>query len=220
MSSGRAAGFASAAWGKLTGQPGICFVTRGPGQPMRLLACIQQCRIPALCFYLWVRSVLGIKNARLFRKLTTGPFLAQWQNGRLKLMMQIGYLKLLAGHGECLVWATGPSCHCPAGRHADNPDICSALQKNSCCRSWRGHQISDRCSNYIISSRTAIGACWGGGWTKQGKADVQAFCERENLPFVALFRYHDIIDNHSLCYVGMLGLVWRHTSPRQSKMQM
>jgi len=34
------------AWGRLTGEPGICFVTRGPGQPMRLLACILQDRIP------------------------------------------------------------------------------------------------------------------------------------------------------------------------------
>jgi acetolactate synthase-1/2/3 large subunit len=33
------------AYGKLTGRPGICFVTRGPARPMPATACISPCRI-------------------------------------------------------------------------------------------------------------------------------------------------------------------------------
>ncbi|MDR5785331.1 thiamine pyrophosphate-binding protein [Caballeronia sp. LP003] len=32
------------AYGKLTGRPGICFVTRGPGQLTRPMACTPQAR--------------------------------------------------------------------------------------------------------------------------------------------------------------------------------
>ena len=33
------------AYGKLTGRPGICFVTRGPAPPMPAMACIPRSRI-------------------------------------------------------------------------------------------------------------------------------------------------------------------------------
>ena len=39
------AAYMAEAWGKLTGNPGLCFVTRGPGQPMPQLVFIPLCRI-------------------------------------------------------------------------------------------------------------------------------------------------------------------------------
>jgi acetolactate synthase-1/2/3 large subunit len=39
------AAFMAAAWGKLMGQPGLCFVTRGPASPMPRSAFIPRCRI-------------------------------------------------------------------------------------------------------------------------------------------------------------------------------
>ena len=46
----------------------------------------------------------------------------------------------------------------------------------------------------------------GGGWTAQGRQDLQSFCEREHLAMAAIFRYHDIVDNHSPCYIGDAGV--------------
>ncbi len=34
-------------WGRLTGEPGICMVTRGPAPPMHPPACILPARIPS-----------------------------------------------------------------------------------------------------------------------------------------------------------------------------
>lgn len=38
------AAYMAEAYGKLTGEPGICFVTRGPGRPMPALACTPRSR--------------------------------------------------------------------------------------------------------------------------------------------------------------------------------
>ena len=40
------AAFMAEAYGKLTGRPGICFVTRGPGATNAALVCIPRIRIP------------------------------------------------------------------------------------------------------------------------------------------------------------------------------
>jgi len=46
----------------------------------------------------------------------------------------------------------------------------------------------------------------GGGWTPEGRADLQAFVERNHLPVASAFRFQDLLDNHSPSYIGDAGL--------------
>ena len=50
------AAYMAEAWGKLTGTPGICFVTRGPGATTHRLVFIRPCKIRRHCFCLLGRS--------------------------------------------------------------------------------------------------------------------------------------------------------------------
>ena len=58
----------------------------------------------------------------------------------------------------------------------------------------------------LFKSQNPIVLAGGGGWNEKGKIYLKKFVERENLPFVALFRYQDIFDNYSHCYIGDAGV--------------
>jgi acetolactate synthase I/II/III large subunit len=45
-----------------------------------------------------------------------------------------------------------------------------------------------------------------GGWTRDTGKGVLAFCEANELPVACAFRCQDFVDNHSRCYVGVLGV--------------
>jgi acetolactate synthase-1/2/3 large subunit len=46
----------------------------------------------------------------------------------------------------------------------------------------------------------------GGGWSAEGRADLQAFVEQNHLPAASAFRFQDLLDNHSPSYIGDAGL--------------
>ncbi len=46
----------------------------------------------------------------------------------------------------------------------------------------------------------------GGGWSAAGRADLQAFVERNHLPVASAFRFQDLLDNHAPSYIGDAGL--------------
>ena len=58
----------------------------------------------------------------------------------------------------------------------------------------------------MLNSKNPIVLAGGGGWNEKGRKYLKKFVERENLPFIALFRYQDIFDNYSPCYIGDAGV--------------
>ena len=202
-----AAGFASAAWGKLTGQPGICFVTRGPGATNASIGVhtAMQDSSPMLLFVGQIG--VGHKEREAFQEVDYRAFfgsMAKWVTeiddaDRIPEIVGRAWRIALSGRPGPVVIALPE-------------DMLTTLTSVQPCKKIAvaeagvdTRSLSDVVTILSAAKRPLVLA-GGGGWTKQGKADVQAFCERENLPFVALFRYHDIIDNHSLCYVGDAGV--------------
>ena len=46
----------------------------------------------------------------------------------------------------------------------------------------------------------------GGGWSADGRQLLKTFSERSGLPVACVFRFQDLMDNHSDCYVGDAGV--------------
>jgi len=46
----------------------------------------------------------------------------------------------------------------------------------------------------------------GGGWTANGRAAIERFALKNELPVAVVFRFHNLFDNHSECYIGEAGV--------------
>ncbi len=194
------------AHGKLTGEPGVCLVTRGPGAcnaAIGVHTAFQDSTPMLLLIGQVERRFLGreafqeVDFAAMFRPLAKYAE----QIGRVEdIPDRLARAWRLARSGrpgpvvlalpEDLLAEQALAEDVPALRvekqHPD-PELMRRLQ--------------DRLSE---ASRPML--LVGGGWTDAARADILAFAEANGLPTCCGFRRHDIIDNDNACFIGELGI--------------
>ena len=85
------AAFMAAAWGKLTGAPGVAFVTRGPGATNAAIG-VHTARQDSAPMVVFVGQVARrCADARPSRSSTTAPPSARWRNGRPRSTTPTGF---------------------------------------------------------------------------------------------------------------------------------
>lgn len=200
------AAFMAAAWGKLTGQPGICMVTRGPGATNAAIGVhtAMQDSAPMILFVGQVGT--GMKGREAFQELDYPAVfgtMAKWvvevdRPSRIPELLSRAWTVALSGRPGPVVIAlpedmlvaltdaaplTGPlTIHAPA---PPAPDDALALLRAA--------------QRPLI----LLGGC---NWTAEGRAALQAFAEASGIPTLAAFRYQDQFDNHSPVYAGEAGV--------------
>ncbi|PZX11215.1 acetolactate synthase-1/2/3 large subunit [Palleronia aestuarii] len=194
------------AYGKLTGKPGICMVTRGPG------AC---------------HAAVGVHIAR---QDSTPMILLVGQVGRDTMdresFQEIDYRQMF---GSVAKWAAQiddaarvPEYMARAFRVATSGrpgPVVLALPEdmltevvsvpNARPYSPTQAQISEAQADAVIAAlaeaeRPMILA-GGPGWTDAGADALRRFAEASDIPVATSFRRQDVIDNRSDCYVGDFG---------------
>jgi acetolactate synthase-1/2/3 large subunit len=202
------AAFMAAAWGKLTGSPGICMVTRGPGVTNASIGIhtAMQDSAPMIIFVGQVAT--HMKGREAFQEIDfRGVFgtMAKWvveidEATRIPELLARAWTTAQTGRPGPVVVAlpenvlSGP-CNVPPltgpARIAEPAPESGALQ--------------DALALLASAERPAIllGGC---NWTGAGRAALQSFAETSDIPVVAALRYQDMFDNHSHCYAGDLGL--------------
>ena len=202
-----AASFAAAAWGKLTGAPGICFVTRGPGATNASIGVhtAMQDSSPMILFV----GQIGVdhKEREAFQEVDYRAFfgsMAKWATeidnvDRIPEILARAWRVALSGRPGPVVIALPE-------------DMLTAQTTAQPCRPVTVAEAGvdqtqmDHVAALLADADRPLVLAGGGGWAPQGRQDLQAFCEREHLPMAAIFRYHDIVDNHSPCYIGDAGV--------------
>ena len=195
------------AYGKLTGKPGICFVTRGPGAtnasiglhtgfqdstPMILLVgqvareqvdreAFQEIDYRRM-FGQMAKWVTQIEDARRIPELVSQAF-HRAVNGRPGPVVLALPEDMLTDEVE--VADAGPY---KVARGAPSADDMAALRK---------------LLEHVRQPMVILG---GGGWTADACADIRAFIEANNLPVTAAFRNQDLFDNRHPNFVGDLGV--------------
>jgi acetolactate synthase-1/2/3 large subunit len=202
------AAFMAAAWGKLMGQPGLCFVTRGPGVTNASIGIhtAMQDSAPMLCFVGQVGT--DMRGREAFQEIDYRAVfgtMAKWaveidDADRIPEILSRAWITATTGRPGPVVVAlpedvlSGPATAAPLtgpARIAEPAPEPAAL--------------ADALALMAGAERPAIllGGC---NWTKAGKAALQAFAEASDIPVVAALRYQDMFDNHSPSYAGDLGL--------------
>lgn len=202
------ASFMAAAYGKLTGQPGICFVTRGPGATNASIGVhtAMQDSSPMILFVGQVGTDMMGREAfqEIYYPSMYGT-VAKWaveidQIDRIPEIISRAWITATTGRPGPVVVAlpedmltslseavplTGPA------RIAEPAPDAGAL--------------ADALALLAGAERPAIllGGC---NWSDAGRADFKAWAEASDIPVVAALRYQDMFDNHSPVYAGDLGL--------------
>ncbi len=200
------AAYAAEALGKLTGRPGVCFVTRAPGAtqaavgihtafqdstPMVLLVgqvdrpnrgreAFQEVDLVAM-FAPLAKRVEEVFAADRLPEAVARAFAAA-QGGRPGPVVLILPEDVLAE--RCV--AADVARHPPALPH---PGACAL----------------DRMAALLAEAQRPLAIVGGGGWTAEAAVRFTRFAEAWSLPVAAAFRCQDIVDNDSACYAGELG---------------
>jgi acetolactate synthase I/II/III large subunit len=195
------------AWGKITGEPGVCFVTRGPGlaNAMSGLHVAQQDSTPMVLF-------VGLANSHhedreAFQEIETKSLLGsfvKWaavirQTDRIPEYVSRAYHLARSGRPGPVVLGLPEdmlAAECDAGD-------ARAAQIADCRPSTDALAQLQRT---LATAKRPLLIVGGPGWSTTAKTALEAFAERFQLPVASAFRYQDYMDNRHRCYVGCAGI--------------
>lgn len=201
------AAFMACAHGQLTGAPGICMVTRGPGATNASIGVhtAMQGSNPMILFIGQVGTDMRGREAfqEVDYKAFFGP-ISKWVTeiddaDRIPEIIARAFTVAQSGRPGPVVIAlpenmlrtrsaAKPTPKVRRAEAAPNPETIYDLQK-----------AFSRAERPLL----LIG---GGGWRPEGRADLQRFVEQNHLPAASAFRFQDLLDNHSPSYIGDAGL--------------
>ncbi len=196
------------AWGKFTGRPGICFVTRGPGaaNAMAGLHIAQQDSTPMILF-------LGLPPAAhedrdAFQEIDTrgvfGTFV-KWSTvirdpGRIAEYVSRAFHVSQSGRPGPVVLGLPEDMLSSSLDHpvVNRPALPAAPAPSP--------QTVAALSEALAKAQRPLVVCGGPGWSEAVRDSLQVQLERLQLPVGCAFRQQDYIDNRHANYVGHVGI--------------
>lgn len=202
------AAFMAAAYGKLTGLPGVCFVTRGPGATNASIGVhtAMQDSSPMILFVGQVGT--DMKGREAFQEVDYRAVfgtLAKWaveidDVARLPEIIARAWTTALTGRPGPVVIALPEdmlTAMTDAAPLIGTAKVFEPAPDASAVASVRA---------MLASAERPLLLIGGANWTDEGRAALQAFAEASDIPVVAAFRYQDQFDNHSPVFVGEAGV--------------
>ena len=205
------AGFMAEAQGKLSGRPGICFVTRGPGATNASIAVHTafQDSTPLILFVGQVASEQRDREAfqeldyrQLFGPGTLG--MAKWV-GEVHSADRLPEYISRAFH-TALQGRPGPVVLVLPEDMLSTMTSARVLPFVEPAHAWPAPEGLRELREMLLASRQPLLIAGGGGWTRQACAALQRFAENWNLPVACAFRFQDLFDNHHANYAGDVGI--------------
>jgi acetolactate synthase I/II/III large subunit len=196
------------AYGKLTGRPGICLVTRAPGATHAAVGVhtAYQDSTPLVLLVGQVpRRHLGreafqeLDYTRMFGEM------AKW----VASVDEAAAIPELVAHAFHTATSGRPGpvvIALPEDAQADEADVPDAAPYNPAQASPAADDV-DRALELLAGAARPLLVVGGGGWSEQAGRDVVAFAEASNVPVAASFRRQDYVDNASPAYAGPLTIV-------------
>ena len=201
------AAYMAEAWGKLTGTPGICFVTRGPGATNASIGIhtAMQNSSPMLVFVGQVGT--DMRGREAFQEIDYSQFfgsVAKWvceidDANRIPELVARAWTTALSGRPGPVIVALPENML----RAAVTQPACGPVRVAEPALSDAQKQELQAC---LQASKRPLVLYGGSGWTKTAARQLEAFAATNHVPLVAAFRFHDICDNHHPCFVGDAGV--------------
>ncbi|HEV7817109.1 MAG TPA: thiamine pyrophosphate-binding protein [Janthinobacterium sp.] len=195
------------AYGKLTGRPGICFVTRGPGatHASNGVHTARQDSTPMILFVGQVDS--RFKGREGFQEVDYAQMfggLAKWATEidtleRIPEIVSKAFSIAMSGRPGPVVIGLPEDVLFGSGLAADAPPVRIA-------RAAPEAAALDELQALLAGARQPLLVLGGSCWDEPGAQALKRFVTANNLPVAASFRRQDLFDNRDPHYVGQLGL--------------
>lgn len=202
------AAFMAAAWGKLMGEPGLCFVTRGPGVTNASIGVhtAMQDSAPMILFVGQVGT--DMKGREAFQEIDYRAVFGTVAKWAVEIDRVERIPEILAR-----AWTTATTGRPGPVVIALPEDMLTSLTDaaplTGAARVAEPAPAPDALAEALAMLEGAarplilIGGC---NWTPSGKKALQDFAEASDMPVVAAFRYQDQFDNFSPAYAGEAGV--------------
>jgi acetolactate synthase-1/2/3 large subunit len=202
------AAFMAAAWGKLTGQPGLCMVTRGPGATNAAIGIhtAMQDSAPMIVFVGQVGTDMTGREAfqELDYRAVFGT-MAKWvvevdRAERIPELLSRAWTTAVSGRPGPVVMAL------PEDMLTSLTDAAPLTGPVKVHEPAPGVGTVDGVLDLLSASKRPLVMLGGCNWRAEGRAALQTFAEASDIPVIAAFRYQDQFDNHSTVYAGEAGV--------------
>jgi acetolactate synthase-1/2/3 large subunit len=192
------------AYGKLTGRPGVCIVTRGPGATHASVG-VHTARQDSTPMLLLVGQVpRPLQGREAFQEMDYRAFFGStaWVE---QAESAVGVPELVSeAIGATLSGRPGPAVLAlPEDVLFEEAEVADAEPVDTAQPQPSGDDLA-RVRELLAGAERPLVVVGEGGWTRRTGEDVLAFCEANGLPVAASFRCQDYVDNHSKVYAGHL----------------
>lgn len=205
------AAFMAEAQGKLSGRPGICFVTRGPGATNASIGLHTafQDSTPMVLFVGQVASDQRDREAfqevdyrQMFGPGTLG--MAKWV-GEVHSADRLPEYVARAFH-TALQGRPGPVVLVLPEDMLTTPTAAPVLPRVKPAHAWPAPGPLRDVRAMLLASQRPFVIAGGGGWDAEACAALQRFAENWQLPVGCGFRFQDTFDNRHPNYAGDIGI--------------
>ncbi len=195
------------AYGKLTGRPGICMVTRGPGATNASAGVhiAAQDSTPMILLIGQVARFMRDREAFQeidYRQMFGG--IAKWVT-EIDDPARIPEIMARAFHTACSGRPGPVVISLPEDMLTERAPAADAYAYQP-VQAHPSVEDMARLQRLLSSARRPVAILGGGGWNRQAVKDIRTFIERFNLPTAVSFRRQDLLDNRSNCYIGHAGV--------------
>ncbi len=204
------AAYMAEAVGKLTGRPGVCFVTRGPGATNASIG-VHTAFQDSTPMVLLVGDVASeTRDREAFQEVNYLSFFESMAKrveriddpNRVPEYIARAFATAMNGRPGPVVLVL------PEDMQIKNVDTdrYPVLPRITPTRAGMGVLALQKFESMLLASKRPFVIAGGAGWDATSAAALQAFAEKFNLPVGNAFRFQDTFDNHHPNYAGDVGI--------------
>ncbi|MDK3018926.1 thiamine pyrophosphate-binding protein [Pseudodonghicola flavimaris] len=202
------AGFMAAAYGKLTGTPGICMVTRGPGATNASIGVHTAMQDSAPMILLVGQVGTDMKGREAFQEVDYKAVfgtMVKWaveidQIDRIPEILSRAWTMAVTGRPGPVVIAL------PEDMLTSLTEATPLTGPVEIVEPAPAAAAMEKMRGILAEAKQPVIFYGGCNWQGDSMARIQAFAEASDIPVVAVFRYQDQLDNNSPVFCGEAGV--------------
>ncbi len=202
------ASFMASAWGKLTGEPGICMVTRGPGATNASIGVHTAMQDSSPMILLVGQIGTDMRGREAFQEVDYRAVFGTMVKWAVEIDDVDRIPEILAR-----AWKTATTGRPGPVVIALPEDMLTTATQRPALTGPAAYPEPAPASEAVAQTRAILEQArrplilyGGSNWTEVGRKNFKTFAEASDIPVVSVFRFQDMFDNSSPCFCGEAGV--------------